>query len=876
MNMEDYKEDPTLFLWTIRNNPQVHRHKDKVKYDQERLDLLAQLADIDATINRYDRLIAKTREIVSQAEVVTDAINSSNVDVHQNVLDVSGIVANTSSSGVSKVPSIGQREVLSMSAFLERPIEIDTFEVKIGDDTSAVYPLWDLITSNPSVRAKLRNFAYLKANLRVRIAISGTPFHAGKYLVSYQPYPLNNDTLQHLLTMVTAIPSARTLLLSYLSQAPGSIVMDVKDNRPMELLIPFISSKPMHRLFNVTSSAISAATSFVDLLHAGSLYFYSLNSPSAVSASPSPISIQIYSWMEAVELGTTTATQLEITTEGERGPGPVERVATALSTFSAALIAVPSIAPLARASTMFLSGVAGVASWFGWSRPIIEDDTRFMKSRPFTNSCVTIGKETSEKLTYDPLQELNVDPRICGIDKDELVLSHLCAIESFLTTFTWSPLDTPLADPIWLTKVTPTLSNFVVNLGKAYVVPSPMAFVATCFQYWRGTIKFRFQVVCSAFHRGKLAFFFEPNINQYAIIDADIATNKNFLKIIDIQETQCVEFCVHWAQPRAWALVPLPTTADDNFSSSGTLANIASDYQNGYIGVVPFTDLQSPLDDDVLVNVFVSGEDLQFNDMTDYNFPTDREVVSEAANLTDNKNDTEVTCLDLNETTGVSNNTSDYHFGEQPLSFRTMLKRYVRTAVPADRISVGGNFTLRYTGRILPLPMPQYGTTSVGNVNLMSYLRYAFLGVKGGIRKRFSVMLDNLAAGGQAHNLSGCTIVSLSDPFSTPTLNAFTDGTDVPYPRQRGSVMYVPNTNGGIEFEIPYYSNNLFTFSCTDDGVGTQGTDEMEINWLKAYLLDYGEYRANGQLARAVECSAAAEDFTFMRFLGAPYYSYTT
>jgi len=867
--MEDFKEDPVMSLWTVRHNRQFNRHRRKIHYDAAQLQLLTMLADVNATIARYDRLIAKTRNIVTESEVISDSINSSSIETHENVLDVGGVESSTSSSGVSSGPNIGQQEILSITRFLERPVEVDTFELKVGVASSSEYPLWDIVTSQPSIRAKLRNFAYLRANIKVRIAISGTPFHAGKFLVSYQPYPLNNETLVNLLANVALDPTVRPLLLTYLSQAPGAIVMDVKDNRPLELHIPFISTKPMHRLFNVTTSAISAATAFADLENAGSLFFYTLNTPSAVSDTPTPISVQIYAWMQDVDLGTTTATQIEITTESERGPGPVEKVATSLATFSKVLKRVPGIAPVARASSMIFDGVAGLAAWFGWSRPIIEDDTRFVKNRPFTNSCVTIGKETAEKVTFDPLQELNIDPRICGVDVDELVLNHLTSIESFLHTFVWSPDDTPLADPIFLCKVTPTLCNTVAVATTTYAAPTPMSFVASAFQYWRGSMKFKFQIVCSAFHRGKLAFFYEPNIYQQAIIDADLSTNKNFLKIIDIQETQCVEFVVHWAQPRAWCLVPQSNTVHTNYSDNGLLTAVTPDYYNGYIGVVPFTDLQSPLSDDLSINVFVSSDDMQFNMMTEINFPSERLIITEAS--VENKHDGEVPCLDLNASSSRVSNVSDYHFGEQPLSFRTCLKRYVETARD-DEGSPGNNYAAQWCGRILPLPMPLYGESSISYVNLLSYLRYAFLGVKGGLRKRVHFQYTENIGEGSLNNV----VVSLATPFASDTPNVVTMLGAPPRIRQRGAMLMVPWTNGGIEFEIPYYSNNLFTFSCTDDGIGTAATDEMEQNWMKLYYAVHENYLLDTERVHAIECTAAAEDFTFMRFLGAPYYTFTT
>merc|ERR1712137_1330932 len=121
--------------------------------------------------------------------------------------------------------------------------------------------------------------------------MSGNPFHYGRILASYQPYPDLNKNLISL--------TAQDEIGNYYSQSPQSVVMDVKANEPVEMICPFISPKAVHRLFNSTTTAISAATPYADLESCGSLYIHILNLIDSVSTGTYvPVYLQVYAWME--------------------------------------------------------------------------------------------------------------------------------------------------------------------------------------------------------------------------------------------------------------------------------------------------------------------------------------------------------------------------------------------------------------------------------------------------------------------------------------------------------------------------------------------------------------------------------------------------
>jgi hypothetical protein len=250
--------------------------------------------------------------------------------------------------------------------------------------------------------------------------------------------------------------------------------------------------------------------------------------------------------------------------------------------------------------------------------------------------------------------------------------------------------------------------------------------------------------------------------------------------------------------------------------------------------------------------------------------PRERQVLTESADIHYTMNDSPVTCFELNESSSVPATTSEHYFGEQPLSFRAAMKRYWWNGTTAVTSGVVGK-SVTYTGLRDTVAAPWYDESTVTNPNVMGFLMLAYLGMRGGVRKRIRFGFSAEVTLGEFPYV----IATNGDPFVAPTLGISFVATPA-VPNQRGSVMYVPHTNAGIEFEIPYYSNNLFQFSCAEDYIGPNGDDDMVEDWIRNFTCSCDAAIAVGTVVTVVECMAAAEDFTFFRFLGAPYYTFET
>lgn len=821
--------------------------------------------DYETSAQNLTGIIPRTEsEVVS--EMKQGPYDASAELVHQNITDVGGDSPQEKEAGSSSELSTGQANKLMLDKFLSRPLGMSVLAVPVGTDLTYSINIWENFLSHPSIRAKLRNYAFLRGTMKVKIAVSGTPFHFGKILVSYQPLATMNKNLD---TVDAQLPGVRRpLALTYLSQAKGATVIDVKANEPLVMTLPYISPQPMMRLFNLSPLILPSETPYTDSVDMGRLYVNSINTIASASATPSPLSIFIYAWMEDVELGAPTGTVLSVATEAdERKTGPIEKFATRASEIAYALTSVPSIAPFAQASGVLLQGVSELSSLFGFSVPTMNNEPMRTRPDPYQNGANVIGYDTGKRITLDPMQELSVDPRATGTDLDEMSLAYLCSVESYLGTFAWDGEVAPLSNSIWLAPVTPMLKQSVdVGAGIREMGPTALSFAAAPFEYWRGDITYRFEIVCSAYHRGKLAFYFEPNIAQNAVIDTILDLNKQYVKIIDIQDTQDVTFCVEWAFPKAWAKNMEDNIVND-VGNVGFNGNFLWDSANGYVAVTPFTSLQSPDGSPIEVNVYVSSDNMMFNQLTTKHMPTGRPTTeSEWISGVEQK------CVPLNESTASVAHISEEHFGEMPTSFRALVKRFCGwTDVSQWQIEENGGADIYgfYESPIYPPPSPAYdGTFTTNTPHLITYLRYAYLGIKGGIKHRFSV------TGNVTFKELNRVKVSLLPPGTAFHLFRKSDDVTMLTSSMVGTVDFVPTTNGGIEFETPLYTNNLFGVSFSDDAFPPNSM--VEGNLTRSFKVFLMWANNSGDSIYALHDVAGAEDFSLMKFNGAPCYLYNT
>jgi len=1075
----------------------------------------SRIAKTQSKLNSYEqtkqRRIFRRSQIHSESAPYDSAVSGDQGDFHtgeptikesnQNVHDHMGETPDIATLGPSLHNTMdGGTTQWSLDQFFRRPISI--WDDKFTGDYGIQLDVWDLWSRDPTIRAKLSNYAYFKGNLCIRVALSGTPYHYGRLLASYQPYPTFNEPLvatqlvaEDRIANGTAAQQrgARQFFNAYLSQAPGTKTIDPKDNMPLEMCLPFISYKQKFRLTALDGLVITNNTPFPDFEEAGRLYLRTLNAIRVANADfEGPVSINVFAWVEGIELGCITATNIDITAESsvlQKGagyaaqaadqgimsaassmvsdyaagkssltqvgqdlgtdlsnlasqakaeitktehedPGPVTKAATAITNISAAAAAIPVFRPIATTVSAVSAGLGAVASYFGWSRPNILDKAVYVKNMPFQNGAVTSVHDTAYTLAIDPKNELSIDPSMGGMDYDELCIGAISSRKSYIGTFVWTDEDLSMSQVLWNSTVSPNLG---VCLGSIPSLEDPtfdqnvfqdsaLAFSSRPFTFWRGSINFTFEVVCSRFHRGKLLIRYEPNIQQYNTIikNNQAPLNQQNSVILDIQNGQTVTIKCDWAATRSWCNMPPPSQdfplytgilADENpysnnqswiFSGASSQNFFVPDNQgssdnNGVLEVRVLNELVQPTPDaTVTINVYAWSDDMeyarpsaegidfnrtllpaQFNqfDLTETMLFFKQALLGGVAVPVSGFDD-----IDINEI-GISVQPSDIlgatftaqgflyvveywqtpisetaicganivpplavtpesavvvseepivinpgnsshkdihidHMGEKIVSFRNLLKRYQTTSNPGDALTVSAGDVAVFgvlDGSCIPQTTSgYYANTNTGGVqpnlssaeineNLFSYLRYAFLGMRGSMKHRIKILGDLTS---NPTDYITVTLRDSKDGFTTGTARArrlspiyreetldltdFTLGSALGLTRDfksglEGTINYHLLSNGGVEFVTPYYSSNLWqpAFNSGTNNPETEQRNQTINSQMLSGNVSRFTYCFTGELAdrptgqdtataTLFHDTAIGEDFQFLRFQGAP------
>nr|ULF99938.1 MAG: hypothetical protein 2 [Marnaviridae sp.] len=624
----------------------------------------------------------------------------------------------------------------SISEFLSRPVRISSF-TWLESDTIGVKVIntpWHLWATNPFVLLKLNNYSWFRGDLKLKIQLTASPFYYGMMKVVSQPL--------HNFTPTTIISDTGTRYLIPASTRPH-ITLIPGEASSYEMTIPFIW--PTNWL------NIQSATAFQDLGRLRYTIWSQLQSANGVTSSG--ISVVTYAWIENLEL--SGASVGYAAQSDEYGDGPISKPASAIAEAAGALIDVPIIGPFATATQIGAKAVSSIARLFGYTNVPVIADTQPVRNEQFPKlASADIGYPV-EKLTTDPKCELSVDPRIVGLPsgEDELIISSLCKRESWLVRSTWSTsqaVDTLL----FQSRVNPMMFDVEPALGVAAskLYFTPMAFVSNCFDHWRGSIIFRFQVVASKYHQGRLLINFDPSGYTSQNIGNTVATSGVVhTAIIDIGQTQDVEFHVPFQQAAQFLTVrPGIGTADKNWTTStANNWNYNSLYDNGYLSVRILNALTAPIATSTVdVHVFVrAGDDIEFANPTEVD--VDHRLSLYAQQSEEFNEDVVAKPLVLAPTMTPDDQQYLVHYGERIVSLRQLLRRYNLHTIEGAVPNLTANTVSTLVKKVFKMPMsPGYcnfgynlangidvpGSTfnyNWCNFTLLSYLSPAFLCYRG-------------------------------------------------------------------------------------------------------------------------------------------------
>lgn len=620
-----------------------------------------------------------------------------------------------------------------------------------------------------------------------------------------------------------------------------------------------------------------------DIASMGRIYFREMNGLKHANGSTTNVSLAMYIWAENVEMSASTMvnpTTIVTQAADEYGSTPISNTASAIADAAGKLSMSPMIGPYAKATQMAVGSIGAVAKMFGYSRPAaIENETK-MRPKIMSRLANTDCGDGSVRLTVDSKQELTIDPKVCGVNEDDCMsIKSIATRESYLTSFNWNVGSLDNAR-LWNIRVGPMVSVADTTYTPTMYWMPACAFASLPFRYWRGTMRYRFQVVCSEYHRGRLKFVYDPHA-----VTGTPEANMGYTRVVDLEKEREFSMDIGMSQSRSFIYMGDVENASTVYGTTAiTTANL---FGNGTLAVFVATELTTPnstVNNDISINVFISTcDDIDYAEPTSaslarvtYSTQAEDEIApDESAPIKVENDESAMQCLDVDH-------THDVHFGETYSSFRALLKR---SAYQGSWLCpTVGDSMWKLILHNFPYPRGRFAQavnvdSTAAKANLVptclfTYLYPAYLCMRGSVRWKYLYYSDkdsNLTYMKVARvpgtvipasNTTSTTIITNNNAFLVSRgfveSNGF-EGLDVTYTKAQPV----------LEFEVPYYSNARF-ITCKD--LATTSSELSPQNAVHAITID-NHSTGVSYIDRYV---STGEDFSLVLFQGAPPVKLTT
>lgn len=795
-----------------------------------------------------------------------------------------------------------------MGDFLSRPVKIQEYQwTPGGSRLYQVFNPWTDFFGNADVKSKINRYRNLRCNLRLKVLVNGNSFYYGRALLSYNPYLIYDDVTKNRAFFEQDLVQA--------SQKPH-LLLDPCSSQGGEMLLPFIWPENYLEITYVSWEHNMGKCTIHDfdiLRHA--------------NGGTDPITVSVFCWAENVVLAVPTTSDVQsgetnreldefgfpkpyVEQAGGRGKkkpmkqmsntqsdefasnGLISKPASAIVRAADALAMIPILTPYAKATSMVATSMGQMAKLFGYSRPQVLSDSQVYVPRYMGNLTNSDVPENLVKLSLDSKNELTIDTRVMGLGgEDELTVNAICQRPSYWRQFAWP--ESAIADTLLTSFVVAPVYNQTLSTPPVKELHmTSLAYGAGPFSCWQGSIKFRFNVVCSEYHRGRLRIVYNPTQNNIGAVPF----NQVYSTVVDISENRDFEYEVKWADVRAWAVNLGPASLlsksihDDVFPVAGGAAT-----DNGTLSVYVVNELATPAVTaaDVNIQVWVSaGDDFAVSVPTTNglsllsNFQEQSEIAPDHMVSTADMSNSP-TCTSEVATFAPGEGIKDdnqylVYQGERIVSFRELLRRYQyhNSYWPGDT----GSGTRMVTQDLTNFPYfrgwdpngqdaAQDNSASVSPYNfctmtLLNYLTPSFACRRGALRHK-AIISGQKGSGDSGtfhvarHDVFGTSNGAFAHPLDSGSVGSRRSQMQETLRPTLGGAHITPTTNNPcLEYETPFYTPGQRFVAGRDlnyySGIHYSHELSTEVNESSESNLRIDKYISIG------------EDFQLGMFTGAP------
>lgn len=642
-------------------------------------------------------------------------------------------------------PNVGE-----LADFMSRPVRIQSYTWNESDPTGwfAQFKPWTDYLNSAFIKKKLDNYAFIRGNLHLKVVVTASPFYYGLAMLSYNPLYGHNGA-----GAGQNGESDFDVGVIQRSQRPHIMILP-QDSLGGELKLPFILNKSWADLLSI-SEIDSLGLCEIEVIAA-------LQSANGVTGTG--CSLQVFAWMTDVEVcQPSLGLALQSSDEYEETDGPISKIATSAARFANNFTGLPVIGKFAKATNIGGTAIASIARLFGFTDVNIIDAATPM--RPLTvpqMSSASVGFNY-DKIALDPKCELAVDGATVGLDLgDELSISSIAQREAILTTTQWNTSDA-VDQQLFMTQVGPWAFRKTTFTDWYTFRYAPMAYLSELFfKHWRGDIIYRFDVIASKYHRGRLLVAYEAvGTNASNVVNTANPLGRVITHTLDLGVSRSLEIRVPYSQALPWLRTDGYTT---NFANRGpddnTNWNSDSASVNGHLVLRVLNSLTAPVaSSNVQIVVSVRGaENLEFANPIDlpYNLTV---LPPQSADVFE----VEATSHVMGTPSQPSENRFVMNFGESIKSLRVLARRKTRNYLwysDPDTATITRLDAFTRTRFPTPFgPQPNYGcdlmrtahddTNIMGNMtrnHVTNFIMPCFAGTRGSFN--WTYIASNASAGG--------------------------------------------------------------------------------------------------------------------------------
>lgn len=440
----------------------------------------------------------------------------------------------------------------TLEDYLSRVYPVGTFNWSSSDTAGSktievILP--DVFYTFRAISEKLSRFAFLKCGFHISVRVNGTKFHYGKLLVAF------NVSSYRIKEGVPQIDYAKRDNIWSVSAYPH-VICDAGENEVQEFDIPYLYPLDYYPLD--PKSATSGYNTPLFIPPVASVFAYVLNPLSAGSGPTPDVSVTIYANM----------TDIKLAGYGNSIPVSVQEFVTKqdLQKRNESMASMDTVVK-ERSHDQFVAQI-------GTSRQRL--------AMPDLNNTVDDGVENDVSsnhptVRYDFPSAYESNSLIDIVSKEALLYTGVITSSDGVGTDVYS----------W--NVNPTSTSALTYLNGTVYYETPLSYIATMFNMWRGSINYKLQFVASQFHSLRLQLIYVPNGSSYETTEPFELLSR----VIDIQR-------------------------DTEFKFSIPYTNIFP-YTNGSYGrlymkvVNPLTFKETPVPD-IYFNIWISGgSDMEFH-----------------------------------------------------------------------------------------------------------------------------------------------------------------------------------------------------------------------------------------------------------------------